>query len=353
MKKNIKNQKGIALIWLFFLIAILIVSSGSLFAVTIHEAKLINIDQSRDKAFYLAEAGVDQMITELRAAVGTLPTTTTGSAGSSAGTFNVTYCSPATTVCTSDPTISLVTSTGTAGGMSKTVSVVVSTTGSIPAGVRAALSAVGDLTLLGSIVIDGRDHDSSGNPISGSGGAGKFGVSSGGSVTIGGSATVGGNGDPPSATENTFNTEENATVNVFATPEEALGLAPGSLDSYKSATPPVAPFSGIHYVTEDWTGANLGDASNPSTGILIIHNDDGDAHLKNLQGYFQGIIITDRLTHINGNAEILGAVILQHQNGNTVGNGNAHVKFSSTILENLQTSGGGYTVLSWKDAQNG
>ena len=143
--------------------------------------------------------------------------------------------------------------------------------------------------------------------------------------------------------------EQNAS-NRYTTPEAALGLSSGSLDQYKTSTPPSLPMSGIVYYTGDlWNAPDFGDEDNPSTGILIVHNSGSTATLKNMHGYFKGLIIADDLVHINGDAVVIGGIILQKSTGNTVGNGSAEVKFSSSVLQNLPAAN--YQIVSWEDAK--
>lgn len=318
------------LIWFYLMIVMLIILGGGLYGLSFQESRLASIDQTRDKVFYLAEAGVDQKLQELRignmnAANGVLAT----------GSFTATY----------NALTGQIISTGTVDGVTSTITAVVKKLQ--PPGVRAAISAGVGVTLNGNFTVDGRDHNADGTL---NGNPGTYGISSVGSINQGGAATIGGNGIAPQDPADPLTIEENATQNVFTTPEEALGLPAGTLDSYKTSTPPQTPFNGIVYLTEDWIAPNLGNENNPSTGILIVHNSTNSAVLKNVHGYFKGLIIVDNLTHINGNAEITGGAIIQNASGNSIGNGNAEVKYSSDVLSNLPTAN--YSIVSWEDNRN-
>ncbi len=331
MKPFWKNEKGIMLIWFYLLIAVLAITGGSLYALSFQESQLTAMDQARNKAFYLAEAGLDRKLRELR--IGNSNAIATTSLGD--GTYSATY----------NPATKQIQSTATVNGITKTLIAVVLK--QKPAGVRGAITSVGDIAFNGSIDVDGRDHDSSGNL---TGDPGTYGASSGGTVTQGGSSTIGGNGFAPAKPANPAAVEQNAD-NIFMTPEEVLGLQPGSLDQYKTSTPPATPFNGIVYLTADsWIAPDFGTADNPSTGIFILHNASGSALLKNIHGNFKGLIIADDLVHINGDAVVIGGVVLQKQTGNVVGNGSAHVNYSSEVLSNLPTAN--YTIVSWEDTQN-
>lgn len=320
------------LIWFYLLITILVIASGSLYALSFQESQLITMDQSRNNAFYLAEAGLDHKLQELR--MGNQNPLSSISFGN--GVYSASY----------NAATRQIVATGTANGISRTLIAVVART--TPPGARAAITALSDVALSGNITIDGRNHNGLGNL---TGDPGTYGVSSNGTVTQGGSSQIGGNGFAPATPANPAAVEQNATANTYQTPEEVLGLRPGTLDQYRTSTPPVTPFHGIVYLTANlWNSPDFGEAEEPSTGILIVHNGTGTAVLKNVHGHFNGIIITDSLIHINGTAVINGAVVLQRQSGNNIGNGAAQVNYSSEILSNLPISN--YSIVSWEDTQN-
>lgn len=328
MKMN--NEKGMVLIWFFLLITILLITSGGMYALSFQESKLVEINKYRNQAFYLAEAGLDKKLQELRSTnLSNISSTTFSN-----GTYSATY----------DANTKIVTATGTYNGVSRVIKARVAKM--TPPGVRGAITSTGDVSFNGSIVVDGRDHDSSGNVV----GSGTYGVSSGGTVNQGGSSTIGGNDFTPTDPANPAAIEQNAS-SVTANPEAALGVAVGSLDAYKTSTPPTLPMSGIVYYTGDsWIAPDFGTPENPSTGILIVHNSAGTALLKNVHGNFKGLIIADDLVHINGDTIIIGGVILQKSTGNTVGNGNAHVNYSGSVLSDLPVSN--YDIVSWEDTNN-
>ena len=331
MKTFLKNEKGMMLIWFYLLITVLLIMGGSLYALSFQESSLIKIDQTRDKAFYLAEAGLDQKLQELRS--GNTSNVTSTSLGE--GTYSVTY----------DATTKQVQSTGTVDGLSKTVIAVVQKT--LPPGVKGALTSEGDISFSGNIQIDGRDHDSSGDL---TGDSGTYGASAGGTVTQSGSSDIGGNGIAPASPANPATIEQNQTDNAWTTPEELLGVSAGSLDSYKTSSTPTFPMSGIVYYTgTGLTAPDFGTSSSPSTGILILHNTTSNALLKNVHGVFKGLIIADNVVHINGNANIIGAVIAKTST-QTTGDGSAEVEYSSAILQDLPTAN--YAIASWEDTQN-
>ena len=347
LKQEIKNEKGIVLIWFYLLVVLLLASTASIYALSFQESQLLHMDQARHKAFYLAEAGIDRKLQELRSTgnTGNIRPTDFGN-----GNYSVEY----------DASEGLITSTGTfsVGDGQITKTIVVQVDIPIPPGVRGSITSSDNVSINGNITVDGRDYAY--NETTGAWevvGDGTYGISSNGTVNQGGNSEIGGNGTAPQRNATINEYEENSTATIYTTPEEALGLSPGSLDEYKTTSPPPEGYEGIWYMTEDWIGANLSnDENNPNTGILIVHNASG-ATLKNLHGYFRGIIIADNLIHINGDAEIIGGVVVQNTSDNAIGNGRATVKYSSSVLSNLpDPSGGGnnnqYEIISWQDCQN-
>jgi hypothetical protein len=356
MKMHLRSERGIMLIWFYLLIVVLIITSGSLYALSMQETRLVQIDTSRDQAFYLAEAAADQILQNIRAANFEDIPNQTVPFGLGQGNYSAQYCSPTTTPCGgSEAALSKITATGTVGGFSKTLSATIEFIPT-PPGVDGSITSGTDLTINGNFNIDGRDHDMDGNII---GGEGANGISSGGDVNLGGSSVIGGNGIAPSNPADPDSYEEVTGTRTF-TPESALGLPPGSLDQYKQASPPrpqELPIHGITYITSDWIGVNLGDVDDPSTGILIVHNDAGDAVLKNMHGYFKGVVITDNLTHLNGNLTLIGAIVIQNNFENSLGNGNADFFYSSEALTTLPEPASGdkigtWIINSWQDVQN-
>ncbi len=201
--------------------------------------------------------------------------------------------------------------------------------------VRGALTARSQITVKGNIEIDGRDYDTS-NIMTG---PGTLGVSTCNLLFLEGSASVGGNGIMPSS-KHTFESiraavsQENAPVEeFFVSPEAFLGLPAGTLDEYKCSTLNT-PFHGLVYLTENYVGPVH---FNNSSGILIVHNQYKTAELQVATGVFKGLIITDKMAKINGNALVLGAVVtLCEGEVSTFGTGSALIRYSSQVLSNLE-----------------
>lgn len=135
------------------------------------------------------------------------------------------------------------------------------------------------------------------------------------------------------------------------TPEEVLGgseygFSPGKLkeiaksgrDGSQYVTNPKdlenRNFSGVTYVELDnkkkWNSVNIS-----GSGILIVHNDEGNALLKNLnKGTFKGIIIVDDIQNVH--TDIYGAIftLTSKSKGNILGNGNGQILFSNEAISN-------------------
>jgi len=215
--------------------------------------------------------------------------------------------------------------------------------------VKAAITAKCSVLVSGNCAVDGRDWDSTGSTVSN----GIDGVWSCKEVDTDGSSAIGGDATaPPKKAIAAGTVSENQSCTGFpATPEELLGKAVGSLDAYKK-TPAqfnamTMPFHGIVWVTGSCGPVHFGESS----GILIVHNASGTTQLQTNGGTFKGIMIVDDMK-ANGTFAALGGVILT--NATKGSNGGADIKYSSSILANLDKycggAGGGATVqvTSWK-----
>jgi len=261
----------------------------------------------------------------------------------------------------------IITSTGTsANGSVRKIEVVVQKSSLGAGGIRAAVMANGPIKTLGSIRIDGRDHDIDGNLIPNSG---TLGISTRSTYSQGGNSRVGGtyNGTDyaPSKPGNSNIIETNATWTAPTTPEEVLGLtqvdqlktlAQSGIGGSQYVTDPANlayPLSGITYVElppgDKWIA---GGFDFTGSGILIVHNSSTNAVLKNTNiGTFKGIIIVDDYIHIHNT--IIGAVVNLTSNpseGNCIGNGSGQVLYSSIAISNaLSSISTSLNVISWRE----
>jgi hypothetical protein len=139
------------------------------------------------------------------------------------------------------------------------------------------------------------------------------------------------------------------------TPEQTLGLPPGTLDHLRTVVEPAFLIHGIYYysgtaeIKSDFAG---------STGILIVHNHAYTGRIKNLHGDFSGLIISDKIVHVNANAKIIGVVVTlaTASGGNAFGNGNSDILYSSEVIGNLISTVSfatdtSYAIVSWKQVR--
>ncbi|MCX7726118.1 MAG: hypothetical protein N2053_04640 [Chitinispirillaceae bacterium] len=236
-------------------------------------------------------------------------------------------------------------SEGEEGGFKKRIEVLATKRRVLPidslsARIPAALMSRGAVSLTGSIDIDGRDHDSIAIIPDDTIGRGTFGVLTCGLFNINGNGKVWGNNKGPGTKKNYTTLKDTVyRENVFpcgipSTPEAVLGLPAGALDKYKIKSKDLKlPFEGIVYVTE--SVGNIND-NGISRGIFIVHNSTTSAVISKINGSFKfrGIIICDDIDKINGNAHIVGAVVILSPNPN-FGNGGATILYSKRVLDNL------------------
>jgi hypothetical protein len=261
-----------------------------------------------------------------------------------------------------------ITAGGHHGGTSDTVEVLVSiSSAGVPPGVRGGVTANSTVTTLGSLVIDGRDHDMDGNLIAGSG---TLGVSTTQTYSRGGNSKAGGTAAgadyAPAKPAPGAIVEQNAVYAFPASPDSVFGYASGALKAMAQSganggqyvTNPANltfPLSGVTYVElasgGTWQAMDFGSSS----GVLVVHNSAKNAVIKNLNsGIFKGLIIADDIDKIH--TTIIGAVVslTTSPSGNCIGNGNGEILYSNAALLEAASvaaggAGGGMTVLSWRE----
>lgn len=352
------------------------------------------------QTLYTAEAGINASIREITLGTdpdgdgpGTLPSRSLGQSGS--------YQVVATPSGADAYTI---VSTGSFGGGTHRIEVRIGRASTpISYDGRAAIVSNGPVTTSGSITVDGRDwaQDNSGVI-----GAGVHGISSRAGIAVDGASKVGGNGIAPIQNADEYDGvyEETAawgdgadddgdglpdeealdgidddgdgqvdedTSGYALNPDAALGLAPGTLlaaaqaaGTYFATQASFEAFVAAHQgnvpggktIYLDFSQLNpcdFGSSLNTKPSILVQHNAAGNANMKNLHGSFKGLILADTVTHINGTAMILGAVMsfAPYSTGNVYGNGSAAVRFSSAVLNNLpavSASGAAWQITAWR-----
>jgi Tfp pilus assembly protein PilX len=248
-----------------------------------------------------------------------------------------------------------------------------------------ALTANFSVNVTGNITVDGRDHTAGGAVINASDTADTGAchenkpavmlTDSLDTVSAGGSSDLYCN-PAYASTSPTECVAKNSTIS-YVTPEDVLGLGPGDLDALiqdaDTYVPPPDSISGFVYVDGDYGAGAAGGNNVTGTGILIVHNplydprqhdpagpmydaaiasdpDYAPANLGNINGgTFHGLIIADKIDKINGNINILGAVVsLTEINVTLIGAGTAKIKYS---CDALQQAGSTYALpperLSW------
>jgi hypothetical protein len=239
-------------------------------------------------------------------------------------------------------------------GKTKKVDVYAKPLDPFPSGVEsmAAITANNDILTLGNIIVDGRDHNIDGTVVPGEG---TFGIWTTDTYTRGGASKVGGT----YLGIDYIPSKKKVNPNIIAdnqtwpdgmpptTPEDVIKDLPFdiTLEEYAKSgdwgsqyvnDPSLLtyPLKGVTYVElhsgDSWIEANI-----EGSGILIVHNDQVDAIIKNTYNNFTGLIIADDIIHLH--STIIGAIISLTQNpseGNTIGNSDGFVLYSKEALGN-------------------
>lgn len=359
---NQNNEKGMALLWVCFIIFGLAVLISSSYATASIEARNMLSSVSEMQSFYLAEAALDKKIAELK--VGNTAAVSTTSLGN--GTYSATY----------DASSKKITATGTYGGLTRTVTAVVDLAQSMPKGVKASMTGASQLMLLAGLYIDGREHNSSGSL---TGAPGTYGMAYGADPSFDGLVLpkVGGNGIAPSQPVNP-STKLLLTGQDLADTQSVnavFGLPSGStaLNGYKSTSAPSSTLNNqIYYYTPASSGnvlfpaanINLGTSGTPGTGILIIDNTSHDSWVR-LEGHFKGLVVCNNCIFDKGSSVTGGLVSVDTNTGWVIGGIDftpvesefTDIRYSPDILKNLPAISGAsgtqtVTVEKWIDNKN-
>ena len=257
-----------------------------------------------------------------------------------------------------------ITTGGGSGATQDTVIVLVTLATGLPPGVHGSVTANSVVKTLGSMIVDGRDHDTNGNLLIGQG---TMGISTTQTYTRSGNSKTGGTDGgvdyTPSKPANAAIIEENAAYAFPTNPDDVFGYAAGTLKGVAQSgangsqyvTNPSSltfPLSGVTYVElpngGTWQSMNFG----ASTGVLVVHNSWTNAVIKTLNhGTFTGLLIADDIDKIH--TDIIGAVVslTTSPSGNCIGNGNGSVLYSRTALEQASAismgGSGAVTVSYW------
>ena len=241
--------------------------------------------------------------------------------------------------------------------------------------VRAAINANGPIETLGTLLVDGRDHDLTGALIADSGTLAistKSTYVGDGNSDVAGTDSSGGSSSDISPLRVKFNRPAlepviewgaEATWDMPLTPDTVLEVPDGTLKGVAMAgtggsqyvTNPSSltyPLSGVTYVElpsgTEWSPI----VGLTGEGILIVHNSTTDATIKNFNStLFTGLLIADDVVHIH--STIIGAVFVLTQlssSGNCIGNGTGEVLFSREAIANATSLADTCNprVLAWK-----
>ena len=238
-------------------------------------------------------------------------------------------------------------------GRTKKVDVYAKPLDPFPSGVEsnAAITANNDILTLGNLTVDGRDHNIDGSVVPGEG---TYAIWTTKTYSQSGASKVGGThlsidhvpsknpdpniiasnqswpgGFPPNSPEDVIkDLPFNITLEEYA--------KSGDWGSQYVNDPGLLtyPLKGVTYVElpsgDSWINANI-----DGSGILIVHNEQVDAIIKNTSNNFIGLLIADDIIHLH--STIIGAVISLTQNpsgGNTIGNSNGFILYSKEALAN-------------------
>jgi hypothetical protein len=385
MKTPLQNERGIALVVALIILTVLVLVGAIAIMTSTTDLNISANYKAGNEALYVAEAGLERARAYLKT-VTNMDSVLTTNGGMPFGLTPVSFGSGTYSVVVtnntgdaggashdSDNTV-VVTSTGTStGGGKRVIEAVFIKPTTNPPGIRGAVTANYNVGTLGTMVVDGRDHDIDGNLITPA--TGMLGVSSRGAITEGGNSTIGGMAPDgtaitptktgtfgPPATGWATACEQNASWTAPATPDAALGWPEGTLKKIAQSgaagsryvTNPASltmPLSGVTYVELPsggvWEAIDFGN----STGILIVHNSTTNAIMQNTNsGTFKGIVIVDDLIHVHN--DVIGAAINLTSNpsaGSCIGNGTGNILYSQTAVANALNLVSQWTMASWRE----
>lgn len=358
------NSRGSTLIFVVSLAIILNIILVSIGLTVMKTQKFTGSNRTKTSSLLLAEAGKDKVFAELKN--GTLKLAPkecrkfVSDSSLSIGTFTVT--------CRTNDSLDTfwIESWGKDGKSETGVSTIVTLVPEIEInikGIESALTVKSNIEINGNIVIDGRDHYSNGNPNTEQSAVNVVAIRTPGTVTIKNEnpnkVSVIGKGEGVSYSYGQNAIEKVVGDSLFKTPEEYLGLDSNSLNNIKKDTVNGKKFNndgfnGIRYLTGISGTLNLDLGT--SSGIIIVHNKNGDAKVSiNANDKFKGIVIVDQMDMLNGNGKITGAVVaLKEDSGTTkFGNGTAKILYSSEVLRNIMNHCKNlkyyFKEISWKE----
>jgi hypothetical protein len=405
---KIESEGGIALIHALFVSLLLAGASTSLLMMSMGNHETVQREEAIVRARLAAEEGVYRCIAELKEGVdadtdGLGNLSFTGSDGREVFVE----------VLQLAPPLYRIRSQGRVLRATQTLEVVAElvslSDGSF--GALAAITAKGNVVTSGNINIDGNDHDATGTVVVG---PGVPGIAAGGNISNNGSSDVGGVGVAPAhpapagtispnipygdgldtdgdgvSDEEILNGLDDdgdglidEDLQAFpSSPDALFGLEEGTFaqaamargtyfstesafDNFRSENGGFLPGGQIYYLDfPTLLPAYLNSDPGGDPSILIHHQEGSEAKMKNIHGFFKGLLILDDIEHFNANFLAVGAGIslgTGAQIGNSgndliLGNGNADILYSSSVLSNLPGLSDGYDIVrvrSWQKVAN-
>jgi len=391
---NRRQEKGTTLIAAMLTAAVMMGFTVLYFTATHDGLRDVSRHVTRDRILYLAESGIGEGIDHLNRGGGEALLDRSDDA---VWTYWVTVADRGLGAFGQE--IFQVSSTAEIGARTRTVDGVVENLLRTPPLVGAVQARGACVLTGGTTTVDGRDHDSFGLGVVG---PGVDGFVCGGAATLLGGALVGGNGIAPfpgagpedgvfranltfgdtadddgdgiadeeildgadndgdglvdedlapyvTSPDRLFNLPE-GTIRRFCERRGTLFESQEDLKAYLLGLLGEFPQGEVVYLEDDWDGASFGAAMNVQPSILVVHEQDGSAALRNLSGQFKGLVIADNVAHASGTIQILGAVYAlgDASFGNALGVSSSVVRYSSLVLEELPEIPY-YSLRAWRD----
>jgi hypothetical protein len=255
----------------------------------------------------------------------------------------------------------------------------------LPAQISAALTAGSDVLTGGPILIDGRDHDTSGMLIAESGvhavhTAGQWLTPSDESLQGGTTSSPRADFAPAVWPEETSLIVQEMPM-TSGTPDEVMGgedagfsegtlrsIALSGIGGSQFATNPATltyPLRGVTWVelpTDEFGDADWNHANITGSGILVVHTASGGSQIRNIRvdagTTFTGLLIADKIGRLSG-ATILGAAVSLTGSstwGTVLGSGYGSILFSRSAVGmatsswlSTGTPGSRNRVLAWQE----
>ncbi len=370
-----KAQKGFVLVTIYLLVPLLIIMSTSLVAFVLQDIRSAQRVWAATEAFFLAEAGIDRAIAELKEdaawtsgfseeplnSMGTY-TVTVEDLGS--GRFRLT--TEGSSELLSAPVV-------------RTIEAVVAV---FPAGLfNFALFGDDSVTLTGNAMTDSYDSSEGSYNAATAGSEGDVGTNgiAAGSITLNGNARVkgdaliGSEGDPDTGITMTGNSvitgiqgteDEEKDFPEVTIPEGVSNGGSLSVSGNKTKTYPAGTywwssisvsgngrlqFTGpaVVYVTGNVSisGNGINTSSNLPTNLLIFVAGNQSVSVSGNGNFYGGIYAPDSNVHISGNGAFYGAVM-----GKTAtNNGNGGVHYDTALRDAVSSDGAEVDILSWRD----